>query len=292
MAAPAGLQRDIGGEDGRAGLLGREDAVLAMAVRAHRGSGSPLGAGHPVDALLVGSGNLRVALAAGLRHPLMEDRGARVHGPEDGVAAVAVAAGGPAAPFGDGAGVDALPVGLQRLGHRDAELGHQLGVGVTPAAGLSQVGVMDRRGRIAVGDDRVNVAVAARAGGRFHAAVRAGAPVDAGLVLLHRLGVAHGAVHLPDALGVGELVGARVAVAAGEKTMGALGEAVVVELGVAGGAGGLVSGLRMQGEAGASQRYGEQPHECRCPHRHDCRGHVSPPANNCETSIRPSASRG
>ena len=73
VAARAGDLRNIGQRNRRFGIAGRQDAMLAMAVRAGGGVQNSRGHRLPVNALPVGIKNVLVAGRAGGRHVLLPD---------------------------------------------------------------------------------------------------------------------------------------------------------------------------------------------------------------------------
>src|SRR5215213_6587287 len=86
--------RQVGGEDRRAGVFDRKNAVLAVAVGADRRLVGAVGHGLAVDARLESFLDAGMAGAAGVRHVLAVHLRLRIRRRQDAVTAVARGAGG------------------------------------------------------------------------------------------------------------------------------------------------------------------------------------------------------
>ena len=172
VAAGADVAGKILLGDRRVGVGGRLDGVDAVAVGADRGELVAARDGLPVNALLEGVCDVRVALAAGGGNVELGDRRFGVAGGENFVRAVAIGAdGGLLRAVGDGAAVHAVLVGDEGLRAFAVRL-HEKLLPVAPAAGGGNVGVIDGRLGIARALNLVNVAVAVLAtGGNLSALV-------------------------------------------------------------------------------------------------------------------------
>ena len=148
MTTAAGHLGDVRCENRRGLDVRREDPVLAVAVRADRRFPRAVLCRDPVNALLKGLRDLGVAFAAGVRDVGVEDLRSGVARRVQRVGAVAVVAGCRVLAFLAHAEVNAVVVGLDRLGHRDSVLLDHFRIRVAGTTSLRQLQYVNRRFRI------------------------------------------------------------------------------------------------------------------------------------------------
>ena len=151
MAAAAAEQALVGGRYRGATGAGRENAVLAVAIRADGRVARTPQEGLAVYARQVGIGDVGVAGAAGGGYVGAIDHGFGIAVLEYIVTAVAVVTAGPAIAVVHRRGVHTVAVGRQRVHHVDAIVRHHVRIGVAAAAGFRQPGVADRGVRVVRG---------------------------------------------------------------------------------------------------------------------------------------------
>ena len=156
---------DVGGRDGRAGVLRREDGVLAVAVGACGRVRIALVEAHPVDAGVVLAALGLVAPAADLLDVHLVDRRDRVESVPGVVRAVAIDAGrGPRVPPQERGAMDALLVRRDEARARRHLLPHDL---VLHVAGHAQAFLGElARGEVRDGSGGQRFAVAGQTGQR------------------------------------------------------------------------------------------------------------------------------
>ena len=266
VAAAAGHRGDAGGVHQGPGLLGRQDAVLAVAACAGGRVVGPSLHGQAMHAVRVHRLDVVMADTTGFSHV------GAIHprlGVLRGQDVVAAMAGGTGRRRGVALGhltaMHTQAIGLHRLGEGDLVLGEELGVGVAGSAGVSQVLAVHRGGRLAAGLDLVGRAMAGLAGGRIGHAAQLGKAMDALRVGLDLVLVAAGAVHRFRLVGVRQAGDAAVAPDASHAAMLGSLEGDKIHLM----AGGAVLGRRR----GREHHHGHQPSEQKT------HSHLSSPQN-------------
>lgn len=166
MTARASIARKILLRVWRVGVSVRLDGVDAVAISADRRLSVAVRDGLSVNAGIEGICDFRVALAACGRHIELVNGRRGLVGGENLVIAVAIGTdGGLLRSVGDGASVHARLIRDERLS-ADAVLFHEEFLPVAPAAGGGNVGVVDRRIRMAGRENAVLRSVAVNTCGR------------------------------------------------------------------------------------------------------------------------------
>ena len=167
VTAATGFTGNVGGEDRRVRLASAENAVLAVAIGAHRDVAISARERDAVHALPVVGKHLGVALSTRRRDVGSRRPGVRVRRVQDLVRPVTVGAHRTALASRDQPRMHAGQIRLDRADDGNMELLRQLDVAVTAPAGGGQLRPVRDRVRVRVRFQHVDGAVAVGAGRRF-----------------------------------------------------------------------------------------------------------------------------
>ena len=196
--------------------------MLTMAIGANRRVAHAARRRLAVNAVLENFSDGSMAFAASGGNFSMGDGRTRVAARCDVVRTVAIGAHGSRFSLRDGARVGALQVCLHRADDWNSRFFRQFRIRVTDGAGFGDIFWMHRRAGLGASDQFVDIAVAARASGRFFKTLSARHSMNAFLVSVHARRMATVALYGLDGGGVRHLRNIAVTGRAFECTMNRL----------------------------------------------------------------------
>jgi hypothetical protein len=190
MAASASFSGDVGREHRRARLVSCENAMLAMAIGAYRGSPDTACNRFAVNALPKRGENVGVTPTTGLWNLGRRNLRGRIARRQNRVRSMTVGANGSLFSCGNRPGVSALQIGLHRSDNQDAKFFDDLRVGMTDRARLRDIFRVYGRIRLRTAHKLVHITMATGARSRLFKTLCTCRGVDSLAVRFHRRGVA------------------------------------------------------------------------------------------------------